>query len=181
MRATRHAQMPSSWNRIMKKLLPAFIILIVLNAPAFAGPCVALDYQEMKDMSINELVKETCSAEANNDGNDRQVLANLDATRVAKPFPNAEQNREQCAGQIDRMLRILKSRGISEKLYKLCKQQAAGQIITATPDVKWSPSCCAEWAPLLEWRRVCSPGRRRGARLAAGRPRICRRRPYLKH
>ena len=116
----------------MVKINAALALLCAIAAPAIAGPCVALDYQEMKDMSVNGLAKEACKARAINENNSQQVLANLDATRVSEPFPDAQTNRGQCNGQIDRMVRVLASKGVTEKLYALCEQQASGKVI-ATP------------------------------------------------
>jgi len=120
----------------MVKITAALALFCAVAAPAFAGPCVALDYQEMKDMSANDLAKEACKARSINEDNSKQTLANLDATRVSKPFPNASENQSQCSGQIDRMMRILSSKGVTEKLYALCEQQARGLTITAPAEAK---------------------------------------------
>jgi hypothetical protein len=117
----------------MKKLAPVFAILCTLSAPALAGPCVALEYQEMKDMSVNDLVKEACKANATGKRNFDDSIANPSISAAAQ---EAMRDYEQCSGQIDRMLRILKSRGITEKLYVMCDQQAAGQAIKAPAEVK---------------------------------------------
>jgi hypothetical protein len=55
---------------------------------------------------------------------------------VPKPFPNAADNRAQCSGQIDRMVRVLSSKGVTDRLYDLCAQQAAGQPIKAPAAAK---------------------------------------------
>lgn len=103
------------------------LLLGAVCAPTFAGPCVALEYQEMKDMSADELVREACKARDINNDNSKQAIENLGSAR--KPFPDAEDNQTQCNGQIDRMLRIIKSKGVDGKLYEWCAQQAKGQAI----------------------------------------------------
>jgi hypothetical protein len=112
----------------MKNLLLALVVSAI-SIPALAGPCVALDYQEMKDMSADDLIKGACRARDLNDGNSKQAIENLGTAGTAKPFPGAEDNRAQCNGQIERMVRILQSKGVTEKLYALCEQQAQGHAI----------------------------------------------------
>jgi hypothetical protein len=125
--------MPPYSGCIMKKLIPVFALLCAFSAPAFAGPCVALDYQEMKDMSVNELVKEACKANANWSRSFDDAIASPSLSRAAQ---ESTRDYEQCSGQIDRMVRILNSRGVTEKLHKLCEQQAAGQPIQAPAEAK---------------------------------------------
>jgi hypothetical protein len=120
----------------MKKLVPVFAFLLACATPAFAGPCVALEYQEMKDMSADELAAAACKAREANKENFNEAMTNIDTRRGPKPYPNAESNQDQCNGQIERILRILKAKGVSEKLHELCAQQAAGQTITAPAEAK---------------------------------------------
>jgi hypothetical protein len=114
----------------MKRQFAAIPLLAALAVPAFAGPCVALDYQEMKDMSVNELVAEACKAQQIGDAGFQQVMTNLDTKRGAPPYPNAEAEVLQCAGQRDRIMRILKTKNVTENLPELCKQQGQGKVIT---------------------------------------------------
>jgi hypothetical protein len=117
----------------MKTLAPLFAVLLAASAPAFAGPCVALDYQEMKDMSADELAKEACKAnKASSDSFDESIKY----PSLSAASSEAMRDSEQCSGQVDRMLRILKSKGITEKLYVICEQQAKGKTIIAPADVK---------------------------------------------
>ena len=120
----------------MRKHLFTLAVLAVLSAPVFAGPCVALDYQEMKDMSVNDLVMAACKANGANENNFNQSMLNIETRRGPKPFPDAERDYDVCQGQIDRMTRVLNSKGVAEKLPVLCKQQAAGQTITAPTETK---------------------------------------------
>ena len=117
----------------MKHLALALLIAAGCT-PAFAGPCVALDYQEMKDMSADDLVREACKARDINNDNSKQAIENLGMAR--KPFPGAEDNQTQCNGQIDRMLRIIKSKGVDGKLYEWCAQQTQGLKIQSAEPAK---------------------------------------------
>lgn len=117
----------------MKTIAPLFAVLLAASAPAFAGPCVALDYQEMKDMPVNDLVAEACKA---NKAGSESFEESIKYPSLSKASTEAMREHEQCSGQVDRMLRILKSKGITEKLYALCEQQAHGQIITPPAETK---------------------------------------------
>lgn len=97
----------------MKKLLPAFVILSAFAAPSFAGPCVALDYQEMKDMPVEELLNEACKARAAMGSSYDEIEINLGAPIGRKPFPNAQENFDQCNGQSTRIDRVLVTKGMS--------------------------------------------------------------------
>jgi len=117
----------------MIKITAALALLCAVAAPAFAGPCVALDYQEMKDMSTNDLVKEACKARTNWKSSFDESIASPSLSRSAQ---EARRDYEQCSGQMDRMVRILSSKGVTDKLYALCEQQAAGKTITAPAETK---------------------------------------------
>jgi hypothetical protein len=125
--------MPPYSGCIMMKLIPVFAVLCALSAPAFAGPCVALEYQEMKDMSANDLVTEACKS--NKTGTSR-FDESITYPSTSEAAQEAIRDYQQCSGQVDRMLRILKSKGVAEKLYLMCEQQAAGQIIKAPTESK---------------------------------------------
>jgi hypothetical protein len=112
----------------MKTIL--FLCSAIFLAPtAFAGPCVALDYQEMKDMSVNDLVKEACKTNLTATENFSLSLKYPSTSAAAR---EASRDNEQCSGQVDRMMRILETKGVTEKFYKLCEQQAQGKVIVAT-------------------------------------------------
>lgn len=135
-RAIRHAQMPPYARCLMKKLALIFSVLATA-APAFAGPCVALDYQEMKDMSADELTKALCMSSEARRTNMDQVMTNLDSGSGPKPFPLAQDNFDQCSGQIERIERVLNAKGITKELLKdACSRQAAGQIVKAPAEAK---------------------------------------------
>jgi hypothetical protein len=125
----RRALLPAYPGCVMKKLALAFATVFVTAAPAIAGPCVALDYQEMKDMSVNDLVVEACKASRTNEINFNQYLLNIESSRGSKPFPEADKNYDVCKGQIDRMMRVVVAKGVVEKLPALCQQQADGRVI----------------------------------------------------
>lgn len=84
-------------------------------------------------MSVNDLVEEACKA--NKVGSD-SFDESIRLPSLSRASSEAMREYEQCSGQVDRMLRILKSKGITEKLYALCERQAQGQIITAPAEVK---------------------------------------------
>jgi hypothetical protein len=105
-----------------------FAAVLALALPAFASPCISLDYQEMKDMSVDDLVAEACKAQQAGEASFQQVMLNLEVKRGAVPYPNAQADAEQCTGQRDRMTRALKAKGVTETLPKLCEQHAHEQV-----------------------------------------------------
>lgn len=115
----------------MKHLALSFLFAFALAAgaacvPAVAGPCVVLDYQEMKDMSIDDLTRAYCTAGKTRRANMDDVLSNLRATGGQKPFPAASDNFEQCTGQLERIERVLASKGVLKDAMKsICTQQPA--------------------------------------------------------
>jgi hypothetical protein len=99
----------------------ALPLLAVLAAPAFAGPCVVLDYQEMKDMTVDDLAKENCKLWDALSANMDDTMSNLRAGNGPKPFPTAHDNFDQCRGQVDRVERILLSKGMDhDAAIKVC-------------------------------------------------------------
>jgi len=111
---------------IMKTLATLFAVLITASAPVFAGPCVALDYQEMKDMSTDELLKEACSARSELSRALDETISNLDSIGGRLTFPNAQENFDQCNGQITRIDRVLTSKGMSkEQIIAACRDKKA--------------------------------------------------------
>jgi hypothetical protein len=108
----------------MKKLV-AGCAFILLSVPAFAGTCVALDYQEMKDMSAEEVTVEACKVQKAAGEYLDQSIENIGG-RGPKPYPNAQADFDQCMGQAARIERVLESKGVSKRsLPELCKQAAA--------------------------------------------------------
>jgi hypothetical protein len=128
--------MPLEREPIVRKQLFVLAALAVLAAPAFATPCVALEYQEMKDMSVNDLVVEACKDNDKNELNFKSYLLNIESSRGPKPFPDADKDYDVCKGQIERIVRVLNSKGITEKLPALCQQQAQGRPIAAPAESK---------------------------------------------
>jgi hypothetical protein len=104
----------------------ALPLLAALAAPAFAGRCVALDYQEMKDMSADQLLDEACKARVSGAQSYDEKKLNLDARGGRQPFPNAQENFDQCIGQISRIDRVLESKGLTkEKVIDVCQARKA--------------------------------------------------------
>ena len=109
----------------MKAICVAFLMGCTA-LPAAAGPCVALDYQEMKDMSAEELIAERCKAgaalvEAFDEG-----IQNIG--RGPKSFPNAQENFDECTGQIARMDRVLASKGVTkDSVVATCQRRSEKQ------------------------------------------------------
>lgn len=125
---TRHCR--STWKLIVRKHIIVLAALASLAVPAFAGPCVALDYQEMKDMSADQLAKEYCKLNDVLSENMDQTMANLDTRYGPKPYPNAQDNFDQCHGQIERVERVLESKGMQrESAIKVCNAIHAEQKV----------------------------------------------------
>lgn len=120
----------------MLKLIPALALLGAFAAPAFAGPCVALDYQEMKDMPVKDLVKEACKVRRAISSNLDDGIANIGSRPSERPNPTAHDNFEQCMGQSSRIKRVLQTKGVTGEIADLCEQQAAGKTITAPAEAK---------------------------------------------
>lgn len=110
----------------MKKLIPVFAVLCTLAAPALAGPCVALDYQEMKDMSADELIKEACNVRWSISQNLKDEINNVGSDPGRAPSPNASDNFQQCMGQAGRIERVLESKGMSKTaVSEICEAKNA--------------------------------------------------------
>lgn len=115
-------------ERIVKTLLLALAIAGAAVRPALAEPCVVLEYQEMKDMSADDIVKEACKTNTIKQTNFDHWTASSSRLNL---YPEAERDHDQCKGQLDRIRRVMQAKGITEKLYVLCSQQAAGKVIEA--------------------------------------------------
>lgn len=89
------------------KLFAIAVLALPLHASA---ACIALDYQEMKDMSIEQLVAEACRAR---DG----VSAALDAGMAVRgrnaslELQAASDSQAMCSSQIRRIERVLELKG----------------------------------------------------------------------
>jgi hypothetical protein len=109
----------------MKALL-VFCCTLLFAAAAVAGPCAVLDYQEMKDMPVEDLAKEACKAHKAMADNLDDNIQNLGPRSGPAPFPNASDNFDQCKGQSDRIERVLLSRGVTKQsLASTCKANTA--------------------------------------------------------
>jgi hypothetical protein len=110
------------------KNLVAGSAFILLSIPALAGTCVALDYQEMKDMSTVDVTVEACKARKAAGEYLDQTIENIGG-RGPKPYPNAQADFDQCMGQVTRIERVLESKGVpKESVPELCKQAAAKPV-----------------------------------------------------
>ena len=116
---------------MLRKIL--FVLAMCAAAKASAGPCVTLDYQEMKDMSKEELIAEACRANKISMENFENGLANLSVRQGPQQYPNTNENFQQCQGEVDRMLRALRTKGVQEKLVNLCKQRPLQPMNPTTP------------------------------------------------
>lgn len=120
----------------MKNIALALVLLSAVSAPALAGSCVVLEYQEMKDMSTEELLKQACAARMAGSQSMDEKIKNLDAGAGRLPFPNAQQNFDQCVGQIDRIDRVLAAKGMSKEAVIAACQGRAGSNTTTPAESK---------------------------------------------
>lgn len=95
----------------MKQLLA---LTALVCSGAWAGPCVSLDYQEMKEMPFADLKTEFCKAENEWIKNLEQAIENIGQRRSSKP--DAQNQLEQCKSQRDRMERVLRQRDATQSL-----------------------------------------------------------------
>lgn len=102
------------------KWILGLVAAVGVSASASAATCVALEYQEMRDMDATSLTREYCATR-------RALLENLDdgiadLGRRSKWHPNSGADHDQCKGQIERIMRVLAQKGIEESaLPTLCK------------------------------------------------------------
>lgn len=106
----------------MNKIFTA-IALCTVSLSVYAGPCVSLDEPKMKAMSAAELSAETCKASQINAQNYDQVMLNMGSRQGPEPHPKAQVEFDQCQDQIDRMLKILRTKEVHAKVADLCKRK----------------------------------------------------------
>jgi hypothetical protein len=95
--------------------------LLLSAASANAGQCVALDYQEMKEMSLADLSIEYCRAHAEASKNLTDGISDLNRPRAKAPS-GADDNFDGCMNQIKRIERLLAQKGIEKPTVdSLCK------------------------------------------------------------
>lgn len=96
------------------------ILISIVNLHATAG-CVALDYQEMKDMKADDLVNEWCEVRLALGKNMDESIEGI-GHRSSDSAKAARQNEfDQCMGQSSRIARVLESKGIPKQdLLKMC-------------------------------------------------------------
>jgi hypothetical protein len=88
---------------------------------ASAG-CVALDYQEMKDMKADELVEAWCDVRHALNQNVTDSIDALSRKRPASDAATSQDQFDQCMGQAKRIERVLGTKGIAQKdLLGKCK------------------------------------------------------------
>jgi len=86
-------------------------------ASATAGPCVVLEYQEMKDMEVAPLTAEYCKALDSMSENMSEAIEDLGRRRPSNP--KASEFTDQCRGQTDRIGRVLAQKGVVAS-YRIC-------------------------------------------------------------
>lgn len=96
------------------KIIFTIAITLASITPAFAGACVALDYQEMKDMSAEDLSAQTCKYRSAMNAAFSEAIADIGRPRGAPANTTADETRAECSGQLERMARVLKMREITE-------------------------------------------------------------------
>ena len=97
----------------MKKPLIA-CTLSILALPAFAG-CVALDYQEMKDMKTDDLIAEWCTVRKTVNANYDAGVAAMGSRQRQSEKAASQDEFDQCIGQAKRIARVLESKGVPTK------------------------------------------------------------------
>jgi hypothetical protein len=97
----------------MKKFLSACVIFLTA-IPAFAG-CVALEYQEMKDMKAEELIAEWCTVRQTVNENTSAGIGAIGSRQRPADKAASQDEFDQCIGQAKRIARVLESKGIPTK------------------------------------------------------------------
>lgn len=97
----------------MKTFLAALGLAFVA-LPASAG-CVALDYQEMKDMKATELVDAWCEVRQAVNQNVSDGIEALGGKRPAADGATRQDQFDQCIGQAKRIERVLETKGVAQK------------------------------------------------------------------
>jgi hypothetical protein len=103
-----------------------WLLSIFLAAPALAGPCAALDYQEMKDMSADELTVHACNYRDLGNQAFSESVDDIDRPRGAVPNTQARSTHGECDGQLTRIQRVLEAKGVSkDSLLQTCVVKTA--------------------------------------------------------
>jgi hypothetical protein len=112
-----------------------------LAAPAFAGACIVLDYQEMKEMPTEELVSEACTAREALSESLSESIDNIGRRREAQANPSSQDNFDQCSGQIARIDRVLIGKGLTKGLINsTCRIQVSERKTVIQGLLKNSPA-----------------------------------------
>ncbi len=94
----------------MKKIL--FLALVICNPlPAVAGSCVALDYEEMKEMTVEDLRKEMCKALTSEVENVVAIIE-MELSSTSLLYNTLEKMADDCSSQRDRIVRVLVQKGV---------------------------------------------------------------------
>lgn len=126
-------------NNALKTL--ALLFCLPLSNLAWGGTCVALDYQEMKDISKEDLTKEYCKASSTmklNTLGAKAATLMADVQRKTGEIRAAKDNEaenekyiaenSQCEAQIERMKRVLTQKGVEDfDLKILCPSKKQNQ------------------------------------------------------
>lgn len=110
-------------------------LLLIMLVPAYAtaAPCAALDYQELKEMSLNDVVTEACKARKSAQDLFQESLSGLGDRFRPASSNSAESESGRCTAQVERLERMIKVRGVDDNLFALCERQRAGEVLQAPP------------------------------------------------
>ena len=94
----------------MQKYAALFFALAVDSAAAQS--CAVLDYQEMKEMSQGDLIREACSARNLANQSYQKGIGILSSRQI--DVSAAQSSFDQCLGQLRRIERALETKGVEK-------------------------------------------------------------------
>ena len=94
----------------------AFFLAALVSScfPALAGPCASLPYEELQDMTVQELTQEACTARKNVTENTLEAFDK----RMSRYSPDpagadlAKKEADRCDNESKRILRVLGKKGV---------------------------------------------------------------------
>lgn len=95
---------------------------------ALAGPCASLSYDELQDMTVQELTQEACTARSNASQSRAEAFNKVMSRYAADPegADLAEKEADRCDNELKRILRVLGKKGVDTTAIDyaaLCKPQ----------------------------------------------------------